>query len=196
MAIHPRTRRPEVEQHHSQPVSFGFIVPDLDEWVERARARGVNFLSVPADAGFGLQAETVDPEGNVIVIREPPPAAPLEERLAEEFEDDDVPHQTAIRKPIRKGVHAVSRVALRPEYKTVHGNGAAKRSATPRQGDSVPSAGDNGRVSGRPRTRGAVGRQQKAAVRSLTEQKRAVAKVSRSKPVKRASASKARARGH
>ena len=200
LALHPRTRRPEVEQHHTQPVSFGFVVPDLDEWVEQARGRGVHFLSAPTDTGFGLQVEAMDPDGNAIVIREPMAEATLEELLAEEFEDDDVPHQAAIRRPLRKGVHAVSRVALRPDYKPQRSNGSAKKSATARQNGSAPPA--EGHLSERKsngessRTRPATGRQQKATARTLEEKKRAVAQVSRSKPVKRASADKARATGH
>jgi predicted enzyme related to lactoylglutathione lyase len=196
LALHPWVRRPEAEHHHTQPVSLGFVVPDIDDWVEEARSRGVTFLGAPTDSGFGLQAEAVDPEGSVIVIREPLPEDSLEERLAEEFEDDEVPHQTAIRKPLRKGVHAVSRVAIRPEYKPARGNGVVKRSTAEKQNGSSSGPGGNGRSSERERSRPAIGRQQKATSRSLAEQKRAVAKVSRSKPVKRASATKARARGH
>src|SRR5262249_42531134 len=71
LAPPPRVDRPMAEQHHSQPVSFGFAVNDLMSWVDEARTRGVEFLSAPSDEGFGMMADAIDPDGNVITIREP-----------------------------------------------------------------------------------------------------------------------------
>ena len=169
------------EQHHSQPVSFGFAVNDLISWVDDARMRGVQFLSAPSDEGFGLMADAIDPDGNVITIREPAPAESLEEKLAEEFEDDKAPHQVAIRKPVKKGARAVSRVVVKPEYTTSRKSSARKKTAS--------AASAKTRAKAKTKTKHvplAMGRLKKAEINTLKQKKRAVAKASRSKPVKRA----------
>src|SRR5207244_6767822 len=63
LALYSRRDRNSVELHHTQPVSFGFTVADLEQWMDEARTRDVEFLSAPVDEGFGLTAEIVDPEG-------------------------------------------------------------------------------------------------------------------------------------
>src|SRR5207247_7891431 len=88
LALYSRRDRNAVELHRTQPVSFGFTVERLEDWTEEARSRGVEFLSAPADEGFGLTAEILDPEGNVVVVREPVAEETLEERLAEAWEDE------------------------------------------------------------------------------------------------------------
>ena len=175
------------EQHHSQPVSFGFAVNDLMSWVDDARMRGVQFLSTPSDEGFGLMADALDPDGNVITIREPEPAESIEEKLAEGYEDDKAPHQVAIRKPVKKGARAVSRVVLKPEYAT--------KSSTRKKTASAASA--RTRAKSKTKTKHvplAMGRLKKAERNTLEQKKRAVAKASRSKPVKRAAGGAGRGR--
>jgi catechol 2,3-dioxygenase-like lactoylglutathione lyase family enzyme len=179
LALHPRVERPMAEQHHSQPVSFGFAVKDLMSWVDDARMRGVQFLSAPSDEGFGLMADAIDPDGNVITIREPAPAASLEEELAEGYEDDKAPHQVAIRKPVKKGARAVSRVVVKPEYTTSRKSSTRKKTAS----------GAPAKKRAKSKTKHvplAMGRLKKAEINTLKQKKRAVAKASRSKPVKRA----------
>ena len=114
LALYSRRDRFSVELHHTQPVSFGFTVDRLEEWTDAARTRGVAFLSTPSDEGFGLTAEVVDPEGNIVVVREPVSEETLEERLAEAWEDE-VPHQIAMRSPVRKEQRHTSWVALKPQ---------------------------------------------------------------------------------
>src|SRR2546425_2429681 len=67
LALYSRRDRNAVELYRTQPVSFAFTVDHLEEWTEEARTRGVEILSAPSDEGFGLTAEIVDPEGNIVV---------------------------------------------------------------------------------------------------------------------------------
>jgi catechol 2,3-dioxygenase-like lactoylglutathione lyase family enzyme len=187
----------------AQPVSFGFSVPDMDEWVEAARDRGVPFVSAPADEGLGLTAEIVDPEGNVVVVREPLSQETIEERLAEDYEDD-VPARSAIRSPARKVEHHTSWVAQRPDYKPGKKPAAPSAESVERAAERVaraPSPRGTGPVRSRMKpkrandpervkTRPAVGHLKKAEARTLGTAKRAAADASKSKPVKRASARK------
>jgi catechol 2,3-dioxygenase-like lactoylglutathione lyase family enzyme len=205
LALYSRRDRNAVELHHTQPVSFGFTVDRLEEWVDQARTRDVKFLSVPADEGFGLTAEIVDPEGNIVVVREPMSEETLEERLAEAWEDE-VPHQIAMRSPVRKATRHSSWVATKPEYKA--GKKADKPKhpvesdddeelALPERAKRVPSARGAGPVRSRMkpknlsdpervRTRPAIGRLKKAEARTLETAKKAAAERSKGKPVKRA----------
>jgi predicted enzyme related to lactoylglutathione lyase len=208
LALYSRRDRNAVGLYRSQPVSFGFTVENLEDWAETARSRGVEFLSAPTDEGFGLglTAEIVDPEGNVVVVREPVSEETLEERLAEAWEDE-VPHQTAMRSPVRKATRHASWVAVKPEYKP--GKKAAKaeseaedaavlraerRVASPRGVGPVRSRQAPRRLNDpeRVRTRPATGRMKKAEARILDTAKKAAATRSRSKPVKRAAASRGR----
>jgi lactoylglutathione lyase len=188
LALHPRVERPMAEQHHSQPLSFGFAVNDLMSWVDDARTRGVQFLSAPEDEGFGLMADAIDPDGNVITIREPAREETLEEQLAEGYEDDKAPHQVAIRKPVKKGARAISRVVVKPEYTSARKSSRRKKTA------SAASATTRTKAKAK-RVPLAIGRLKKAERRTLEQKKRAVAKASRSKPVKRAAAKRGTGRG-
>lgn len=209
LALYSRRSREAVEMHHMQPVSFGFTVERLEEWTESQRSRGVEFLSLPSDdEGFGLTAEIADPEGNVVVVREPMSEETLEERLAAAWEDDDTPHRTAMRSPARNAERHTSWVAVKPDYKP-----AKKSSKPPAQsaldtgtGEESAEADSEGESSAsadakaearrvkaiaekrRPASRPAVGRQKKAEARSQVRSKRAAADESKSKPVKRAAA--------
>ena len=208
LALYSRRDRNAIELHHTQPVSFGFTVDHLEEWMDAARARGVDFLSAPADEGFGLTAEVVDPEGNVVVVREPVSEETLEERLAEAWEDE-VPHQVAMRSPGRKTEKHASWVAVKPDYKIAKkaaAKSAAKSAAKPvesldgeapahgKQTDDSRGAGRSNVRQGerttsdaqRARTRPAIGRQKKATARVLGTAKKAAAKAGKLKPVKRA----------
>src|SRR5262249_34868992 len=114
VALHPRVSRGEAEAHHAQPVTLGIAIENLIEWADEARWRGVSFLSAPEDQGFGMGAEAVDPDGNVIALREPDGSPALEEQLAEPFDDDRTPARAAIRKTVKKKAHALSRVVVKP----------------------------------------------------------------------------------
>jgi predicted enzyme related to lactoylglutathione lyase len=197
LALHPRIERPEREGHHGRNVTLGFSVADLMGWADEARERGLHFTSAPAEEDWGTYADAVDPDGNDITFRQPPAELALEEKLAEEFGDDETPHQTAIRKSVKKGAKAVSRVAVRPEYK---GDGAprkpARETAKKPASRSTRGAGPAGsrlkpkRATDpkRARNRPAIGRLKKAELRTSTRKKSAVAGASKSKPVKHASA--------
>lgn len=211
VALHPHADRPGVEQHHAQGVTLGFRVDDVVAWADAARWRGVSFVASPQDQGFGMMADIVDPEGNVIVMREPPSEPSLEESLAEAFEDDGAPRTAAIRKPVKKTSKAVSRVAIRPEY---HGKKKARTAGASATGkpkrvtrkktklavSKVRGSGPAGsRVTPkkrsdpkRARSRPAVGRLKKAERRTASRKKRAVAGSSKGRPVKRGAASRGR----
>jgi hypothetical protein len=176
-------------------VSFGFTVDHLEEWMEEARSRDVEFLSAPADEGFGLTAEVVDPEGNIVVVREPMSEETLEERLAEAWEDE-VPHQAAMRSPVRKATRHASWVAVKPEYKPVKKAEKPHPPAeTARQVESTPPARvirvasprgtgparsrqkpKNLSDAKRARTRSAIGRLKKAEARTLGTARKAAKK--------------------
>jgi hypothetical protein len=117
LALEPRTDGRDREGAPRRSVTIGFVVDDLIAWADEARARGVHFTTVPVDEGRGPVADALDPEGYELTFREPDRPRSVEEELAEKFEDDATPHLVAIRKTVRKGVRAVSRVAVRPEYK-------------------------------------------------------------------------------
>lgn len=199
LALHMRAGEGGAEQHHAQPVTLTFAVEGLPEWADEARKRGVRFIQAPMDEGWGLMADAVDPDGNVIVLREPPAPASIEEELAEAYEDDDSPHIAAIRKPIQKGSKAVSRVALRPGYKSkkketsrpaAEPNGRSKkldvvspRGTGPAGSRAKPKTKTDPK---RARSRPGASMRKKAERRTASRKKRAVARVSKGRPVKRA----------
>jgi predicted enzyme related to lactoylglutathione lyase len=104
--------------HASPKVSFAFEVEDLDERAEELRERGVAFAAAPVEEEFGVFAEILDPDGNVVVIREPVPEPALEKCWRRRSRTTARRVSAAFRKPVRKGTKATSRVALRPDYKT------------------------------------------------------------------------------
>jgi len=201
LALHARPSGQNHPLHAAQRVACCLETPDLDTWVDEMRARGLHFATAPIEEEFGLYAEALDPDGNVVVRPEPS----IEEELAEAFESDEVPHLVAIRKPVLKGGKAVSRVALRPEYNesrtarirpepglkalpepraaSVRGGGPERTRQKPK------TASDTRRVKAKP----AVGRSKKAAQKAATRQKSAGAEAGKSKPVKRAVARTTRA---
>jgi catechol 2,3-dioxygenase-like lactoylglutathione lyase family enzyme len=203
LTLRPRNGLPGRERDDGPGVTIGFSVGDLMEWSDAARMRGVHFTTVPVDEDLGLFAGAADPEGYDLTFREPAPPKSLEEELAEEFEDDNAPQLVAIRKTVRKVVKALSRVAVRPEYKRV----AARKKTPPKAakaktGRSTRGAGPAGsrlkpkRTADpkRARNRPATGRLKKAERRSLKSQKGAAARASKGKPVKRPVARRGRKR--
>ncbi len=203
LALHSRRDRNAESLALLQPASFGFTVPDLEAWVDAARERGVQFVSAPADEGFGLTAEIVDPEGNVVIVREPISEESLEERLAAAFEDDDEPHAAGMRRPVVKAASGTSRLAIKPEYKAKRAGRRAeadderpmpraKQVVSPRgTGPAGTRAKPKAKTGpNRPRVRSAIGQLKKAEARTLGTAKVAAAQSSRTKPVKRKAATK------
>lgn len=203
LAVHRRARGDDHPDHAEPRVVFGVEFPDLDDAAARMRARGLRFSTAPTDADFGPYAEAVDPEGAVVLFREPATEPTLEERLAAPFDDDDTPARIAIRKPVNKQSKAISRIVAKPEYK------ASRKAAKPKQAAakaaaakpkpkvaraaSTRGAGPEGarkkpkttRDVKRAKAKPATGRAKKAAVRAGAGKKRAVARASKARPVKR-----------
>jgi len=207
LALRVRPVAAEGLQHASQPIALAFHTEDLDEWSDRLHANGIHFASAPVEADFGVYAEAVDPDGNVMVFRQPLGEPTVEELLAEAFEDDEVPQHEGMRKPLKKGSKAVSRLAIRPDReapkkKTARGTRTARSTAKRKRVASPRGTGPAGsrrkpkssHDTKRAKTKPATGRLKKAARAVFAGKKRAVARASRSKPVKRASASRGRRR--
>jgi catechol 2,3-dioxygenase-like lactoylglutathione lyase family enzyme len=200
LALHARPSGLNHPLHAAQRVAWCLETPSLDTWVDEMRARGLHFATAPIEEEFGLYAEALDPDGNVVVFREPRSEPSIEEELAEAFESDEVPHLVAIRKPVLKGGKAVSRVALKPEY-TEHRGGRLKPepglAAIPEPRLAIPSVRGGGpdRTRQRPKTisdtrrvkaKPAIGRSKKAVQKSAVRKKSATAETGKTRPVKRA----------
>jgi hypothetical protein len=129
----------------------------------------VPLASAPIDQGWGLTAEVVDPEGNVVVVREPMSEESLEERLAEAYEDD-IPGHVAMRNPVRKAVRHASWVALRPEYKAkkAGANGAA---SAPKRAERVKGTA-SARAASSADSPAVVGRAKRSAERLKQDESR------------------------
>ncbi|TMQ69098.1 MAG: hypothetical protein E6K80_12830 [Candidatus Eisenbacteria bacterium] len=198
LALRPRAAAPAGGDARSP--SFGFRVRGLMDWAEKARERGLHFATAPRDEDWGVFADANDPDGNEVRFYEPAEEPALEEELAEEFEDEAVPHQTAIRKPLKKASRAASLVAIKPAYHSqakprrkrpsattqdvakARGSGPARTRAKPKR------TADEKRAKAKP----AIGRQGKAE-RRVTERKRtAAAKASKTRPIKRKAAPRAK----
>ncbi len=195
LAVHRRRRGGDHPDHAEQKVVIGFQVADLDRAAAELRSRGLHFSTAPTDEEFGAYAEALDPEGSVVLFREPAPEPALEEVLAEAFDDGDSPARTAIRKPVNKNSKAMSRVVVKPEYKPKRAAGRhAAPSARKQAAASTRGAGPVGtrlkpkttRDVKRAKSKPASGRAQKASARSAAGKKRAVARASKSRPVKHA----------
>jgi predicted enzyme related to lactoylglutathione lyase len=199
LALRPRVGT-GAEPYQGRGLSFGFRMPDLMEWAEEARARGLHFATAPRVEDWGVFADANDPDGHEVRFYEPAGEPAIEEELAEAFEDDGVPHQSAIRKRVKKASKAASRVALRPAYKTKSANGRRRPSATTRRVASVRGEGPE-RARLRPKrtadekkakVKPAMGRLRKAKATVMSRKKTAVARASKGKPVKRATSSRGR----
>jgi catechol 2,3-dioxygenase-like lactoylglutathione lyase family enzyme len=202
-AVHKRPASLAHPLHAAQPVVVCFETLDLAAWVEEIRGRDVRFQTPPVEQDFGLYAEAVDPDGNVVVFRETSPPGTLEEELAEPYDLDAPTHQVAMRKPLKKGSKALSRLVLRPEYREAKQPARKPLSATTRAVTSARGAGP-GRTRLKPKrtaderktkVKPAIGRLRKAELRSATRQRSARASASKSRPVKHASAGRGRGRG-
>ncbi len=190
--------RPHAERVPGRTLAFGFRIPDLMAWAEEARARGLQFATAPRDEDWGLFSDTVDPDGNRVTFFEPARPLALEEELAEAFEDDGVPRATAIRRSVKKGSKAVSRLVVKPEYVSAPASKPTRRrpSATTRRVSSVRGAGpEHTRLKPKrtadekkARTKPAIGRLKKAERAVMARKKTAVARASKGKPVKHAAA--------
>ena len=225
VALHPVVDHEVLETNNASPVTIGFATGDLDEWVEELHLRGVEFTNEITDRGYGRFAEALDPDGNIVLLRDSPGPPTLEEKLAEEYETGDEPRQVAIRKAVNKNSKAVSRLVKRPEYHNEKpmapkpAPAAAPAPAPPgtRKSESAAPAPIKRRKS-QPSVRGAgpdrtrrkpikkndpervrikpaVGHQQKATARTLGSQRVAAASASRTRPIKRAATRVASRRG-
>jgi predicted enzyme related to lactoylglutathione lyase len=209
--VRARAERPDAPAHTHQSVALVFDVDDLDSWSRDVDDRGLRLTSEPSDGDLGAYAEVTDPDGNLIVFREPAGVIPAPLAMAEAFENDAEPQRVGIRKPVKKGSKAVSRVVLRPDYKGKPRSrrkvSAANRAASTdgvrpkvakKKIASVRGAGpDRTRLEPRKKndperakTKPAIGRLRKAERRTLAAKKLSVATKSRSKPVKRAAANR------
>jgi catechol 2,3-dioxygenase-like lactoylglutathione lyase family enzyme len=203
LAVHKRPAVLTHPLHAGQRVSFCLETLDLDAWVEEIRGRDVRFQTPPTEQDFGYYAEALDPDGNVVVFRETAPAGTLEDDLAEPFDQDVPTHTVAMRKPLRKGSKAVSRLAVRPEYREAKKPARKPLSATTRTVSSTRGAGPNHtrlkpkRTADEKKTKvkPAIGRLRKAEMRSATQQRSARARASKGRPVKHESAGRGRTRG-
>jgi predicted enzyme related to lactoylglutathione lyase len=198
LAVQRRARGGDHPEHAAQKVVFGLEVPDLGRAASEARSHGLHFSTAPTDDDLGAYAEAIDPEGNLVVFREPAAVPALEEVLAEAYDDDDAPARSAIRRPVQKQSKAVSRVVIKPDYKPK--KAAARGAATPatrarrESAASTRGAGPAGtrlkpkttRDPKRAKAKPAAGRAKKASVRAAADKKRAVARASKGRPVKRA----------
>ncbi|HYM81953.1 MAG TPA: VOC family protein, partial [Candidatus Limnocylindria bacterium] len=199
VAVHSR-RASATPLHASPPIAFAFEVGDLDVFAETLRQRGAQFATTPAEEAFGVYAEILDPDGNVVVFRQSLPPPSREEELAEGFEDDAAPARTSIRKSVKKGSKAVSRVAVRPGYRTSRSTARKRPSGTTQRVASVRGAGpersrqtpkrtaDEKKARGKP----AIGRAKKATRATLAQKKRAVARASKGRVPKRSAGARKR----
>jgi predicted enzyme related to lactoylglutathione lyase len=191
LGLHPLVERPGAERHHGRPLSIGFAIPGLAAWFAEASERGLEFTSPPTDRGYGTFADAVDPDGNEITFRDVPEPMPLEEELAEEFEDDRTPHLAPIRKPVKVKKAAVSagRPAAPPAAREPL---VGKAKPTRKRVERVASPRGTGPAGARrkpkrrhdpkrARTKPAIGRLRKAERRTLDSKKKAVASASKGK---------------
>jgi catechol 2,3-dioxygenase-like lactoylglutathione lyase family enzyme len=172
----------------TQAVVLGFDVPSIEELGRELAGRGLVFTGGPSELEFGRSAEVTDPDGRRVLFRSndsfisPVVSLDYADYGNEDEWDDESPTRDAMRKPVVKGAKATSRVAVKPVYR-------AKKKAKPRA-----------KVTARPKNtpantravKPATGRLKKAERRSAARKKAALARSSRSKPVKRAVAKQSR----
>jgi catechol 2,3-dioxygenase-like lactoylglutathione lyase family enzyme len=202
LALHRRGAGLHHPLHATHPVAFTLETLDLESWVEELREREVRIGTPPSEQDFGLFAEVLDPDGNVVVLREVAPPGTLEDELAEPYDQDAPTHQVAFRKPVKKGANAVSRLAVRPEYHVARKSAKKPLSATTRAVSSTRGAGpDHARLKPhrtadekKARTKPGTGRLKKAERATANRQRSARATASKAKPVKRGSAGRGRKR--
>lgn len=184
VSLHPRVAPTDELRHNAQAIVCGFEVPNLEDLGRELKDRGVEFSGGPVDQRYGRFAEVTDPDGNVVLFRRSAPRMPLDPRLVDEEQiaesyEDEMPHQVAMRSPVKKRAKATSKVALKPEYHEKKKPAARGAKTTPSRPRPRPKSAKPGAASGR---------LHKSERRSAARKKTAVAAVSRTKPVKRASA--------
>lgn len=202
IALHKRGAGLHHPLHAARPVAFTLETLDLEAWVEELREREVRIATAPTEQDFGVFAEVLDPDGNAIVLREVAPPGTLEDELAEPYDEDAPTHQVAMRKPVKKGAKALSRLTVRPEYHVAKPPAKKPLSATTRAVSSTRGAGpDRTRLKPhrtgdekKARTKPGTGRLKKAERATATRQRSARATASKAKPVKRESAGRGRKR--
>jgi len=207
LVLHPRFVGADSPPHTGQDITVAFRSDDLYEWVDAMRGRGLQVSSVPVEEENGLRAEAIDPDGYIVSFHEIPGAPGTVSRLAEEWDEEDTPSRVAIRKPTQKGSRAGARMAVtaqmsrngtgkQPGKKKTTATSSAKskklKSVSPR-GTGIAGARkkpksvkDPKRAKAKP----AVGSLKESTRRTIASQKRAVAKRSKARPVKRATASR------
>ncbi|MFI5371943.1 MAG: VOC family protein [Candidatus Eisenbacteria bacterium] len=199
LALAPRAQLGAGEHHHAKPMALAIESDDLNEWSDRLHAQGVEFVTTPHDTPFGLMADVRDPDGNVLVLHEPAVGEPLEEELEEVFAGES-PSRETMRKPGTTKARAISKVAIRPRYKSIAGTERKKPSATTRAVVKERGEGPNGtgrmpKKTGderKAKSKPAQGRLKKSTREAAVAQKRASATRARGKPLKRAVASRAK----
>jgi predicted enzyme related to lactoylglutathione lyase len=205
LAVHHRVVGDDHPRHAEQPIAVVFGAGDVTAWCDEMRGRGIHFATAPITEEFGVYAEATDPDGRIVVFHEPPPPASLEEELAEAYEDDASPRRVAMRKPLKKVSATVSMLVQKPHYRSDETPRTPRRrrpSATTRAVSSVRGAGpDHARLKPKrtadekkARVKPAIGRLKKAEARTLESQRTEVARSSKSRPLKRASANAGRRR--
>ncbi len=117
ITVQARVERPDAPAHAKQKIACAFEVKDLEAWAGKMEARGSALVTEPTEDPFGMYAEVIDPDGSLVVFREPASVIPLPAVAAEGYEDDRAPRAAGIRKPLKKGSKAVSRVGIKPAYK-------------------------------------------------------------------------------
>ena len=200
VALHARARGEDRPLHAAAPVAPCFEVDDLGAWADELRERGVELATAPTEEEFGVYAEVMDLDGNVIVFREPQTAPTLEEALAAPFEDGEVTHTLGMRRRATKLAKAVSRVAVRPEYRKKKTATGKPLSATTMTVAKVRGMGPNHTRlqpkktadERKAKVKPMQGHKKKADSVRATRQRTAGAAAGKSKPVKRASARRAR----
>lgn len=195
LAVRARHEKADQPLHSEQAVSFVLRVDDVDSFADAVRERGLHFATAPTEEDFGVYAEIADPDGNLIVLREPAPETPIEEELAAPFEDD-TPLRVAIRKKTEHGVTPLTALSVKPDYKPSKavkkereraGSIALARVYEDREkvinGPTEPAVATR-RPAERPKVRPAIGRLRKAERHSIEVKKQTEAAIGRSKPVK------------
>ncbi len=200
LAVHKRPAGLNHPLHAGQRIAFCLETLDLDAWVDEIAERDVVFATAPTEQDFGFFAEALDPDGNVVVFRETAPPETFEEELAEPYDQDVPTHQVAMRKPVKKGSKAMSRLAVRPEYHGAKKTAKKAPAAATRTVSSKRGAGpDHARLKPKraadekkTRVKPATGRLKKAERASATSQRSARATTSKSRPVKHGAAGRGR----
>jgi catechol 2,3-dioxygenase-like lactoylglutathione lyase family enzyme len=193
LALHASQPGHDGPLHAGQKIVFDFERSDLEAWVEELHRRGVAFATALTEEDYGTYAEARDPDGNVVLFRRPPDTRTEEEKLAEPWDDDDTPRQDAMRKPVKKGAKAVSRVAVKPEYHVQSVPARRRPSATTQAVVKVRGGGPDRtratpkRTADEKKARGklAIGRAKKATVANMGRKRGSAAAASKGKPVKR-----------